>query len=76
VLLFENVLRAFASPIFCDMVFPVKPLDEQTGIFTHIVQEAGKINALSKATDRTLEFLKDALAVAAGVWLVDPQIPH
>ena len=54
--------------------YPAPPLDEQRAIVAHVALETGKLHALSVATERTIELLRErraALIVAAVTGQVD-----
>lgn len=60
-------LRLYPEGFF-EAFFPVPPLKEQTAIVAHIAKEAGRLAALSAATERTITLLKErrsALITAA-----------
>jgi type I restriction enzyme S subunit len=61
-------LRLYPEGFF-EVWFPVPPLEEQHAIVKHITEELRKVNALSKATGKTIALLKErrAALIAAAV---------
>ena len=61
-------LRLYPEGFF-EVWFPVPPIEEQKDIVAYISAETAKIDALRKATERTIELLKErrAALIAAAV---------
>lgn len=61
-------LRLYPEGFF-EVYLPVPPLDEQHAIVAHIAEEAGKLDALRSAAERTITLLRErrAALIAAAV---------
>jgi type I restriction enzyme S subunit len=70
-------LRLYPEGFF-EVVLPVPPLREQREIVSHVAREAGKLDELLAATERTIALLKErraALVAAAVTGQVDVESP-
>lgn len=71
-------LRLYPEGFF-EVYFPVPPLQEQRKIVHHVVREAGKLDELRAATERTIALLKErraALIAAAVTGAIDVRVPE